>query len=117
MVSLEAFRQLEAVQGSSTVTINGKTYGSVVIGESFTIDGDHVRLMDIADNMLLKDLGSLDDVLVKASKGSLIANNTRLCFAPSLVWAQRRDSLIEQSLMQARAQSCHTHALMSIAVS
>ena len=102
MVSLGAFRRLESVLGSSTVTINGMEYGSVVIGESFVCLST-CALTHTTDNMLLEDLGSLESVLEDASRGSLITNNPRLCFAPSLVWTQRRDSRVDYFLDKVRS--------------
>jgi hypothetical protein len=59
MVTLEAFRQLESVLGSSTVAINEKKYGSVVIGESFVFLFTYVRSHTIQITCCLRILAAL----------------------------------------------------------
>ena len=78
----------------------------MVIGESFVCLST-CALTHTTDNMLLEDLGSLESVLEDASRGSLITNNPRLCFAPSLVWTQRRDSRVDYFLDKVRSLMLH----------
>ena len=60
----------------------------------------------IADNPSLVDVWNTLDIQVTQSSGTLVVNNSQLCVSPSLLWGQRKDSLIEYNISQVCDHDC-----------
>ena len=59
-----------------------------------------------ADNPNLVDVWNTLDIQVTQPGGSLVVNNSQLCVGPSLLWGQRKDSLIEYNISQVCDDDC-----------
>ena len=102
MTTLRHWARLSAINllANTTSTFNGVPYSLIVTGLvhiAAEIDESDCR---ITGNAELEDLYYILTIQLSASLGTLVTNNSVLCFEADLAWNQRNDSLLEYALAQ-----------------
>ena len=59
----------------------------------------------VEGNLLLNDVGTLDDVQINAQYGTLLIDNPILCIDSPVFWSQRKDSLLQYNSSQVKYYS------------
>ena len=89
----------DAVAYIPSVSYGGSNYTVIVTGLACTLLC--LPFVDLrVGNARLMDLGNILSIQSSSSYGTLIANNSALCFNPSGQWGHRKNSYLEFSLLQ-----------------
>ena len=102
MTSLaKSFANLETIGSNGATTMaGGKPYSLVITGLSFY--GFHCNVFTDCHqgNSQLVDIAYVLDIQQLAPAGTLVSNNSQLCFDAALSWSHRRDSHLEYRIDQ-----------------